>query len=211
MVSQVAQPAMPLAIFLHHQASKFVSSCQALCRALSWSASSVGCSSSEDDPLESLGGVPSLGLGWHHFHWMDWIFSLGSDSESVSSCIPKTWLMPVRVSWIWGHPCPSLPSDATWPLLKTSTSPLLASAFSSSWGGGVSSSLWENLDLLLDSWPLSVTWEWAKPDCGMRQYFGHGCMIDLWSPMAHQSRRVVGDGWIWGMIHSFTWLAGDPM
>ena len=56
MVSLVAQPAAPLAIFLQHQASKRVSSCRALCLALSQSASSVGGSSSEDDSLDSLGG-----------------------------------------------------------------------------------------------------------------------------------------------------------
>ena len=134
MVSLVVQPAMPLAIFQHHQASKFVSSCQALCQALSRSALSVGCSSSEDDSLKSFGGMFSLGLDWHRFHWPDWIFSSGSDSESESSCVLKTWLMPVRVSWIGGHPCPSLPLDTTWLSLKTSTSPLPASASSSSQG-----------------------------------------------------------------------------
>ena len=162
MVSLVAQPEIPLAIFLHHQALKFVSSCRALCQALLWSASSVSCSSSEDDPLESLGGVFSLGLGWHRFCQPDWIFSPGSDSESVSLCIPRTWLTPVRVSWIGGCPCPSLPSDAAWPSLKTSTSPLLALAFSSSQGS--SSSLWESSKSLLDSLLPSVTWEWAEPD-----------------------------------------------
>ena len=65
---------MPLAIFLHHQASKFVSSCHAHCWALLWRASSVGCSSSEDDSLDSLEGMFSLRLGWHHFCWVDWIF-----------------------------------------------------------------------------------------------------------------------------------------
>ena len=100
MVSLVAQPTMPLAIFLHHQASKFVSSCQALCQTLSRSALRVGCSSLEDDPLESLEGVSSLGLGWCHFHQMDWIFSLGSDSASVSLCVLKMWLMQVKVFWI---------------------------------------------------------------------------------------------------------------
>ena len=139
-----------------------MSSCRALCQALLWSASLVGCSSSEDNPLESFRGVFSLRLGWHRFCQLDWIFSLGSDSESVSSCIPKTWLMPVRVSWIGGHPCSSSPSDATWPLLETSTSPLLASVFSSSWGS--SSSSWKSSESLLDSLPLSVTWKWAEPD-----------------------------------------------
>ena len=153
MVSLVAQPVIPLAIFLCHQALKFVSSCKALYWALS-----VRCSSSENDPLESLGGVFSLGLDWHCFHQLDWIFSLGLDS-----CISKTWLMPVRLSWICGHSCPSLPLDATWPLLKTSTSPLPALAFSSSWGA--SSSLWESSESLLDCQPPSVIWEWAEPDC----------------------------------------------
>ena len=59
----------------------------------------VGCSSSEDDSLKSLEGVSSLGLGWHCFHWMDWIFSLVSDSASISLCMSKTWLTPVRVFW----------------------------------------------------------------------------------------------------------------
>ena len=90
MMSLVAQPAMPLAIFLHHQASKFVSRCQALCRAWSWSASSLFL---KDDSLESLEGVSSLRLGWCHFCQMDWIFSPGSDSVSGSSCMPKMWLV----------------------------------------------------------------------------------------------------------------------
>ena len=155
MVSLVAQPEIPLAIFFHCQASKFVSSCQALFRALSRSASSVGWSSLEDDLLESLGGMFSLGLGWCCFHQPDWIFSPGSDSESESSCILKTWL-------IGGHPCPSSLSDATWPLLRISTSPLPASASSSSQWASSSSS--EGSDLLLVSWPSSVTWDWAEPD-----------------------------------------------
>ena len=176
MVPLVTQPAMPLAIFLHHQALKFVSSCRALCQALLWSASSVGCSSLEDDPLESLGGVSSLGLGWFPFRQMDWMFSPGLDSESVSLCVPKTWLMPVRVSWILGHLCPSLSSDATWSSLKTSTSPLPASAFSSS--QGASSSSWESSDSLLDSWLPSVTRELAEPD-----------------------RRLQGEAILWAWLH----------
>ena len=157
MVSLVAQPTTPLAIFLCHQASKSVSSCQAHCQALLWRALSVGCSSLEDESFESLEGVPSLGLGWCHFCWADWIFSSVSDSASVTSCIPKMWLTPVRVFWIGAHPWPSLPlpSEAARPLLKTSTSPSLQ---------GVSSS-WEGSDLLLVSWPSSVTWDWAEPDC----------------------------------------------
>ena len=127
------------------------------------STSSVGCSSSEDDSLESLGGVFSLGLGWCCFCWPDWIFSPGSDSEPESSCVPKTWLMPVRVSWIGGHPYPSSPLDAAWPSLKTSTSPLPASVSSSSQGASSSSS--EGSDLLLVFWSLSVIWDWAEPDC----------------------------------------------
>ena len=103
-MSLVAQPAMPLAIFLHHQASKFVSSCRARCWALSWRASLVGCSSSEDDLLDSLEGVSSLGLGWHHFCQVDWIFSSLSDSASVSLCVPKIWLTPERVFWIGEWP-----------------------------------------------------------------------------------------------------------
>ena len=166
MVSLVAQPEMPLAIFLCHQALKFVSSCRAFHQALLQSASSVSCSSSEDDSLESLGGIFSLGLGWHRFRWPDWIFFPGSDSESVSLCVPKTWLTPVRMSWIGGCSCPSSPSDATWPSLKTSTSSLLASLFSSSRGS--SSSSWESLESLLDSLPPSVTWEWAEPDCQLQ-------------------------------------------
>ena len=67
MVSLVTQPGRPFAIFLCHQASKFVSRCQARCQALSHRASSVGCSSSEDDSSDSLEDVSSLGLGWHHF------------------------------------------------------------------------------------------------------------------------------------------------
>ena len=97
MVSLVARPATPLAIFLHHQASKFLSSCQAHCWALSWRASSVSCSSSEDDSLDSLEGVSSLGLGWHCFRWVDWIFSSLSDSASVFLCVLKMWLTPERV------------------------------------------------------------------------------------------------------------------
>ena len=100
MVSLVAQPAMPLAIFLHCHTSKFVSSCRARCRALLQRASSVGCSSSEDDSPESLEGVSSLGLGWHHFRQVDWISSSVSDSASVSSCVLKMWLTPGRVFWI---------------------------------------------------------------------------------------------------------------
>ena len=57
MVSLVAKPAMPLAVFLRCQASKRVS-----CLASSWSASSVGSSSSEDDSLDSLGGCPPWGF-----------------------------------------------------------------------------------------------------------------------------------------------------
>ena len=62
MVSLVAQPVTPLAIFLRCQASKHVSSCRALCLALSRSASSVSSSSSHDDSLDSLGGCPPWGL-----------------------------------------------------------------------------------------------------------------------------------------------------
>ena len=54
--------------------------------------------SSEDDLLDSLGGLSSLGLFGCHFCWMDLIFSLGLDSGSVSSCVLKTWLTLVRVS-----------------------------------------------------------------------------------------------------------------
>ena len=71
MVSHVVQPPMPLAIFLHYHASKFMSSCRVCCQALSRRASSVGCSSLEDDLLNSLEGVSSLGLGWCHFRWVD--------------------------------------------------------------------------------------------------------------------------------------------
>ena len=92
----MVQSAAPLAIFLHHQALKFVSSCQACCQALLWRASLVGCSSLEDDWLNSLEGVSSLGLVWHRFHGADWIFSM-SDSASVSLCVPKMWLTPMRV------------------------------------------------------------------------------------------------------------------
>ena len=81
MVSLVAQPVVPLTIFIQCQASKFVSSCQAHCWALSWRASSVGCSSSEDDLLESFEGVSSLGLGWCCF------FRTGLDLPSVRLCI----------------------------------------------------------------------------------------------------------------------------
>ena len=60
----------------------------------------MGGSSSEDDLLDSLGGggLSSLGLLGCHFCQMDWTFSLGSDSGSVSSCVLKTWLMLVGVS-----------------------------------------------------------------------------------------------------------------
>ena len=51
----------------------------------------------EDDSLYSLEGVTSLGLGWRHFHRMDWTFSSLLDSASVSSCMPKTWLTPEMV------------------------------------------------------------------------------------------------------------------
>ena len=104
MVSLMAQLAMPLAIFMHRQASKFVSSCPAHCWALLWRAWSVGCSSSEDDLLNSLEGVSSLELGWRCFCWVDWIFSSVSDSAPVSSCMPKMWLTPVRVFWIGVQP-----------------------------------------------------------------------------------------------------------
>ena len=57
MVSLVAQPATPVAIFLCCQALKLVSSHRAHCRTLSRRASSVGCSSSEDDSLDSLEGI----------------------------------------------------------------------------------------------------------------------------------------------------------
>ena len=69
MVSLLTQPRMPFAIFLHHQASKLVSKCQAHCWALSWRASSVGCSSLEDDstpwrvcPPWGWVGAASVGL-----------------------------------------------------------------------------------------------------------------------------------------------------
>ena len=63
-----------------------------LCLALSRSASLVGGSSSleDDDLLESFRGLSSLGLFGHRFHWMDWIFSPGSDCGSVSLCSLKT-------------------------------------------------------------------------------------------------------------------------
>ena len=61
------------------------------CLALSYSASSVGSSSSEDDDLlDSFRGLSFLGLFGCHFCLMDQIFSPGSDSGSVSSCQPKT-------------------------------------------------------------------------------------------------------------------------
>ena len=134
-----------------------MSSCRACCRALSWRALLVGCSSLEDDLLKSFKGMSSLGLGWQCFFQMDWISPV-SDSVSVSSCVPKMWLMPVRVF------CLSLPSDAAWPLLKSSASPLPASASSSSSSQGASSSLWESSDSLLVSWLSSVAWDWAEPD-----------------------------------------------
>ena len=212
MVSLVAQPVMPLAIFLHHQASKFVSSCRALCWTLSRSTSSVGCSSSEDDPLESLGGVFSLGLGWCCFCWLDRIFSLGSDSELVSSCILKTWLILVGVSWIRGHPCPSLPLDATWPSLKTSTSPLPALAFSSSWV--LSSYSWESLESLLDSLLPSVTWEQAEPDHRLWNEAILQARLHDWSlgprspPNPAELSDTAGDGgWSTPSLH---WLVTSP-
>ena len=55
--------------------SKFVSKCRACCQALSRRASSVGCSSLGDDSSDSLEGVSSLGLGWHHFSQAGWTFS----------------------------------------------------------------------------------------------------------------------------------------
>ena len=153
MVSLVAQPAMPLAIFLHRQALKFVSSCQALCWALSQSASSVGCSSSEDVLLESLGGMPSMGLGWCHFCHTDWIFSLGSDSESESSMHTKDManasegVFDLRVS---------LPLFAIRCHLAITGNLNFTLA-----GLGI---LIFTGDFLLVSWLPSVTWDWAEPD-----------------------------------------------
>ena len=64
-----------------------MSSNHAFCPTSSWSALSVGSSSSEDDDLlDSFRGLSSLGIFGHRFCWMDQIFSLRSDSGSVSSC-----------------------------------------------------------------------------------------------------------------------------
>ena len=91
MVSLVTQPVTPLAILSQHQASKHVYSNCTFCLAPLWSASLVGSSFSEDDDLlESFRGLSSLGLFGCCFHQMNWIFSPGSDSGSVSSCSPKT-------------------------------------------------------------------------------------------------------------------------
>ena len=90
-----------------------MSSSQAFCLASSPSASSVSGTSPEDGSLDSLRGLSSFGLFGHQFCWADWIFSSGSDSGSVSSCVLKIWLMPVRVSWVKGCSCASSPSDAT--------------------------------------------------------------------------------------------------
>ena len=67
MVTLATQPGRPFVIFLHHQALKFVSICRACCQALSWRASSVGCSSLEDDSSDPLEDMPSLGLDGCHF------------------------------------------------------------------------------------------------------------------------------------------------
>ena len=149
MVSLVTQPKRPFVIFLCHQASKFVSKCRAHCPALSRRALLVGCSSLEDDSLDSLEDASSLGLGWCRFCHVGGVFSLWLDSMSISSWVPKMWLTPERVFLIGEHPGLSSPSEATWPSLKTSASPPLISAYSSSWGA--SSSAWEGSDLLLDS------------------------------------------------------------
>ena len=56
-------------------------------------------------------------------------------------------------------------SEAAWPSLKTSASPLLASASSSPQGA---SSSWEGSDSLLVFWPSSVAQDWAEPDWQLR-------------------------------------------
>ena len=81
---------------------------------------------------------------------------------SISSWVPKTCLTPERVFLTGECPRPSSPSEATWPLLKTSASPPQISAYSSR---GASSSTWEGLDPLLDSLSSLVVQDWAEPDC----------------------------------------------
>ena len=88
MVSLVAQPAMPLAIFLWHRnvcpaAELFaMPHCRVPCL---WAA----------PPQKMIcwiiwEGLSSLGLLGCCFHQMDWISSPGSDSGSVSLCVLKT-------------------------------------------------------------------------------------------------------------------------
>ena len=71
---------------------------QSMCQAITFFAwphhntSLVGgsSSSSDVDSLESFRGLSCLGLFGYCFCWMDWTFSPGSNSGSVSLCLPKT-------------------------------------------------------------------------------------------------------------------------
>ena len=174
MVSLVAQPATPVAIFLCCQALKLVSSCRTCCQASSRRASSVGCPSSEDDSLNSLEGMSSLGLDWCRFRRADWTFSW-SDSTSVFSCTAKTWLTLERVFRIGEWPGPSLPSEPAWPSLKTSASSSRTSAYSSS--RGPSSSTWEGWDSLQDSRLSLVVQDGVEPDRQLR------CEVIPWAQL----------------------------
>ena len=82
------------------------------------------------------------------------------------------WLTPGRVFQIGEQPRPSSPSEATWPSLKTSASPLQTSTYSSSWGA--SSSTWEGSDSLLDSLSSLVARDWVEPDHRL------WCEVILW-------------------------------
>ena len=82
-------------------------------------------------------------------------------------------------------------------MLRTSASPLLASASSSQ---GESSSSWEYSDSLLVYWPSSVTWDWAEPDHRLRcevilRAWLRDCALEPHSPSdPTELSETAGDG-----------------